>query len=159
MSYRNTSYADIQDGASNTALFSERIKGSASDLASAEPSALLLADFLEHKTIEKSVQLCDLIPVSEQRFFSKMGQTWAVGSLSHTCYNHVESPNAKKLDCRTFAASPIDGIVAARSYHPHGVNVLKADGSAEMVSSGINLAVWWAMGTRSGAEVIATSNR
>lgn len=42
----------------------------------------------------------------------------------------------------------------ARSLHSGGVNVLMADGSARFVSGDIERKLWWALGTRAGAEVI-----
>ena len=44
--------------------------------------------------------------------------------------------------------------VTSRSYHPGGVNVLMADGSVRRISNDIQLAVWRALGTRRGREVI-----
>lgn len=43
---------------------------------------------------------------------------------------------------------------AARSRHPGGVNVVMADGSTRFVSDGIALAMWRAMGTMNGQEVV-----
>jgi prepilin-type processing-associated H-X9-DG protein len=44
---------------------------------------------------------------------------------------------------------------AARSRHPGGVNVLKADGSVQFVSQNIDLATWQAMGSISGGEIVS----
>jgi prepilin-type N-terminal cleavage/methylation domain-containing protein/prepilin-type processing-associated H-X9-DG protein len=43
---------------------------------------------------------------------------------------------------------------AARSYHPGGVQVLMADGSARFVSENINLNVWHAINTLRGRETV-----
>jgi prepilin-type N-terminal cleavage/methylation domain-containing protein/prepilin-type processing-associated H-X9-DG protein len=45
-------------------------------------------------------------------------------------------------------------VVTARSYHPNGVNVLLLDGSVRSVSSSVQPAVWRALGTRAGGEVV-----
>lgn len=50
--------------------------------------------------------------------------------------------------------SPTYGIITSRSYHPGGVNVLLMDGSTRQVRSSISLAVWRALGTRAGGEVV-----
>jgi prepilin-type N-terminal cleavage/methylation domain-containing protein/prepilin-type processing-associated H-X9-DG protein len=49
---------------------------------------------------------------------------------------------------------PTYAAVTARSFHAGTVNVLMNDGSVRGVSNSINLAVWRALGTRSGGEVI-----
>jgi prepilin-type processing-associated H-X9-DG protein len=43
---------------------------------------------------------------------------------------------------------------AARSRHPGGVNVLRADGSVGFIEQSINLATWQALGTIAGGEVL-----
>jgi prepilin-type N-terminal cleavage/methylation domain-containing protein/prepilin-type processing-associated H-X9-DG protein len=48
-------------------------------------------------------------------------------------------------------------IVAARSKHPGGVNVLMADGSVHFISNSISQATWQAMGSMDGGEVLQQS--
>jgi prepilin-type processing-associated H-X9-DG protein len=43
---------------------------------------------------------------------------------------------------------------SARSKHPGGVNVVMADSSLQFVQNDIALAVWRAMGTMDGGEVV-----
>jgi prepilin-type processing-associated H-X9-DG protein len=45
------------------------------------------------------------------------------------------------------------GHLAARSYHPGGVNAAFADGSVHFVTSTIRPETWKALGTRGGGEV------
>jgi len=45
------------------------------------------------------------------------------------------------------------GHFAARSYHPGGLNVARADGSVTFVHDSIAPGVWRALGTRGGGEV------
>jgi hypothetical protein len=47
------------------------------------------------------------------------------------------------------------GIFGARSNHGSGVHILRCDGSALFVTNSIDLVVWRAYGTRSGAEVVS----
>ncbi|HEX6961529.1 MAG TPA: H-X9-DG-CTERM domain-containing protein, partial [Lacipirellula sp.] len=68
-------------------------------------------------------------------------------------------PNSAELDCVSAKLiAPLSeryasyGWRASRSYHPGGVNVAIADGSASFVEDSIELAIWQAMATRSGAE-------
>lgn len=56
------------------------------------------------------------------------------------------SREGKTLTNVTYAA------VTSRSYHPHGVNGLLADGSVRFINNTIELPVWRAMATRAGNE-------
>ena len=58
--------------------------------------------------------------------------------------------NSPCFDTRT-----LFGFVAARSYHPGGVNALMGDGSVRFNKSSINLATWRALSTTRGSEVIS----
>jgi prepilin-type N-terminal cleavage/methylation domain-containing protein/prepilin-type processing-associated H-X9-DG protein len=46
--------------------------------------------------------------------------------------------------------------VAARSYHPGGVNVLMLDGSVHFMKDSVNLRVWRNLGTRASGEVVSS---
>src|SRR5262245_8383539 len=52
------------------------------------------------------------------------------------------------------ATNPSYASMIARSYHTGLVNVLLMDGSVRSVKSAIDLAVWRALGTRAGGEVV-----
>ncbi len=45
-------------------------------------------------------------------------------------------------------------VVTSRSHHPGIVNVLLADGSARAIADGIDLALWQALATRAGGEIV-----
>ena len=47
------------------------------------------------------------------------------------------------------------GHIAARSEHPGGVNALRCDGSVAFYGDGIDLAIWQALATIDGGEVIS----
>ena len=53
------------------------------------------------------------------------------------------------------ATKPSYAAITSRSYHAAGiVNVLLMDGSVRTVAPNINLAIWRALGTRSGGEIV-----
>ena len=56
--------------------------------------------------------------------------------------------------CRYIGAE-IDQQVAARSYHPGGLNSLFSDGHVDFIADGIDLAVWQALATIAGGEVVS----
>ena len=166
--------AQITDGTSNTAMFSERTRGSG------KPNTVL-PDFEDMVT---SVNRANLIPPADQirldcqnsRVISNFNFMWhgrlqinADGSAFSdgwpfawyiaTMYNHVAEPNFRGVDCASFSSiadTPGEAaMVTARSRHPGGVNVLLGDGSVKFVKDTVNLFAWRSLGTRNGGEVIS----
>jgi prepilin-type processing-associated H-X9-DG protein len=45
--------------------------------------------------------------------------------------------------------------MAARSYHPGGVNTSFCDGSVKFIKESISLNTWRALGTRAAGEVVS----
>jgi len=117
----------ITDGTSNTALLSE---------------ILLSPDVTGHDT---------------------RGRIWNNARDGAVLFSTLAQPstpaNSDRLGhCQSIAMAPCtlgaDNMVAlARSAHMGGANVVLADGSVRFVRSGVELAVWQALGTRSGGEV------
>jgi prepilin-type N-terminal cleavage/methylation domain-containing protein/prepilin-type processing-associated H-X9-DG protein len=54
-----------------------------------------------------------------------------------------------------FDGGPTFAAITARSFHPGGVNMLRADGGVAFVKSSIAGATWRALGTIAGGEVIS----
>src|SRR5262249_20770039 len=81
------------------------------------------------------------------------GLEYYSGALVTAFYTHTSPPNYRGRDCIRGLALD-QGHVAARSYHPGGVNVAFADGSVRFVGDAIGLETWKKIGTRSGGEVL-----
>ena len=65
------------------------------------------------------------------------------------------SQNPLNADCKAFPSPlPNWNVFTARSRHPGGVNVVLCDGSTRFVSNSIAWAVWQALGTSQGGEVV-----
>jgi prepilin-type processing-associated H-X9-DG protein len=47
-----------------------------------------------------------------------------------------------------------DSFIGPSSMHPGGVNLLLMDGSVRFVKDGVSPAVWNALGSRAGGEII-----
>jgi prepilin-type processing-associated H-X9-DG protein len=73
-------------------------------------------------------------------------------------YNHTMTPNTTWWDCGIYGGNITTAHIAARSYHPGGVNVGFADGSAHFIKDTINIASWRAIGTRAGGEVLSADS-
>ncbi len=71
-------------------------------------------------------------------------------------YTHTMTPNSTGYDCGTFDF--FAAHLAARSYHPGGVNASFCDGSVRFFKNSIALRVWYALGTRAGGEVISADS-
>ena len=62
---------------------------------------------------------------------------------------------ASQAPCIGFSAPDLNMILhTARSYHAGGVVTSRCDGSANLISDGIDLVVWRALGTPRGDEVV-----
>jgi prepilin-type N-terminal cleavage/methylation domain-containing protein/prepilin-type processing-associated H-X9-DG protein len=78
-------------------------------------------------------------------------------------YTHTVPINYFGYDCGNIPikGDPTDDYtkahIAARSYHPGGVNVCFADGSVTFISDQIDFKTWQALGTRSGDEILDSS--
>jgi prepilin-type N-terminal cleavage/methylation domain-containing protein/prepilin-type processing-associated H-X9-DG protein len=91
---------------------------------------------------------------------------WA-GGIGSTGYLHWDTPNSSNPDCAAprsigdpathpapyVGRCPAHPRIAARSWHPGGVNVVFADGHVEFHLDTIELDVWRALGTINGTEV------
>ena len=154
MSYRCTSTADITDGLGSTAMLSEKLRGRLDDPRSNPRTDMFDANVGSPFTPLEAVVNCRIQLGGMGRFHTSAGLSWAVGTLSHTCYNHMSGPNSTIPDCIVPSTNPPVGLFGARSDHPGGVNVLMADGSVRFVSTFIQNQVWNALGTRAAGEVI-----
>jgi prepilin-type N-terminal cleavage/methylation domain-containing protein/prepilin-type processing-associated H-X9-DG protein len=142
--------ADITDGLSNTAAFSESTLGNGQAPASASAADPRLVVLVVPGGDDPTPATCDGAAGS---FAATRGGMWINGHYGNTLYNHYYPPNlAGKWDCGN--ASGNKGLTAARSYHAGGVNVLLCDGSVRFVRNSIDVGTWRALGTRAGGEVL-----
>jgi prepilin-type N-terminal cleavage/methylation domain-containing protein/prepilin-type processing-associated H-X9-DG protein len=142
--------ADVLDGLSNTALFSEHLRGSGSP----HPRSDMFV--IPHQTSrDATFQTCTTINTATATpLTSKWGWSWVMGENCCTLYNHVSQPNTN-----TCAGFPFPGTmtnmamqVPPSSYHPGGVNMAMGDGSVRFCPNTVDLLVWRAVGTRAGGE-------
>jgi len=167
-------FRDITDGLSNTACYSEKVKGIGVnvnkppiDSLSPSSSPVLLAKpaTANLNSPQTFYSLCKATgPTSPSAKFTDMnypfGFYWFNGSIANTRYNHVMPPNSHSCNYGSGNARWGDagGAYSASSRHPGGVNVLMCDGSVRFVKSSINAPTWWALGTRAKGEVISSDS-
>ena len=146
--------AMVTDGTSNTAAFSEHVKGDFSNAISTE-----LADTYEPGTYPSTpaqayldCQAVNILDLTKQGN-SNAGGPWMTDGHTPTRYYHAFPPNT-----RSCMFPPQRISTTANSRHPGGVNVCMADGSVRFFKSTVNLVPWRAIGTRNGGEVISSDS-
>jgi prepilin-type N-terminal cleavage/methylation domain-containing protein/prepilin-type processing-associated H-X9-DG protein len=143
-------FADIADGLSNTAAYSETIKGTGADTTGSAPTDKLRQFAVGPQLIPVTDAFCaGLTSWSGQR-----GREWARGNLNAASYNHFLTPNHASSDC---LSGNVMGRTSARSHHPGGVSVLFVDGHIAFVSNTIDLASWRGIATRNRGEVLSAN--
>jgi len=152
---RAVAAGDVRDGLSQTVLFSEKVIGSGNPDAYDPFRDHILTDGPTGLP-DEAIRTCREGPTASYLLDPWTGHTWLFSGLHHTLYNHVAGPNSPVPDCSDGVAWAMvggDGLYAARSFHPGGVNAVFGDGSVRFVSNGIDLAVWRALATRAGGEI------
>jgi prepilin-type N-terminal cleavage/methylation domain-containing protein/prepilin-type processing-associated H-X9-DG protein len=171
-------FESITDGATNTALFSEKLAGYS--IQNAGVGVTLYANGTEAKrgifltgistayngqsaaNALASVQACKSVPattVNSNGWFQ--GFSWAIGGPWYTAanqYHHYNTPNLLSCDSGSDSGSPYGGatgMITATSNHPAGVNVCFVDGSVKFVKDSVSPQTWWALGSRNQGEVVS----
>jgi prepilin-type N-terminal cleavage/methylation domain-containing protein/prepilin-type processing-associated H-X9-DG protein len=165
--------ANVLDGTSNTAAFSERVKAVGTITASNAPfDPLTPTGSLSNISGIGGYPLRDLTEMQPQPWYKTClanppkptglghdmavqvdndisGASWSAGLVPDTRYCHVMPPNT--WGCR----AGVEMSHVASSRHAGIVNVAFLDGSVKVVKSSININTWWALGTRAGGEILS----
>jgi prepilin-type processing-associated H-X9-DG protein len=145
------SLAEFPDGLSNTIAFSEKPIGTGSH-GSYSPFRDWV-DFFGPFGPEQWVFACsNLRPDDLRRANLNGGCTWFLSGGSCTLFYTTVPPGSPIPDCGNLMMYYGEGVFAARSYHPGGVNAAMADGSVRWFSSGIALQTWRSLGTRNRGD-------
>ncbi len=153
-----TNLADITDGLSATAMFSEqlvRVVSGPSNISVPMAKQAPLRhvwktgrDFTDGHELELAAYCLD--PVNHNT--ATLGGYFGTATLgAESPYNHIAPANSWSFH---IPGESLYGAFAPSSNHPGGVHVLLADGSVRFVSSSIGLPVWWALGSRNGNESV-----
>jgi prepilin-type N-terminal cleavage/methylation domain-containing protein len=164
-------FASISDGLSNTAAFSESLRGRAATTVSAPTNLnerlrtmVNVACTWRSTTIPPTVaglangfaapsdpnQFEAAVVAISRGYNGQRGGGWINGREYYTAYNHYHSPNSPIMDMNTCGY----GVFAARSLHTGGVNLVRCDGSVTFVSDSVDLTLWRAYGTIAGGETL-----
>jgi prepilin-type processing-associated H-X9-DG protein len=147
-------FQDIADGTSNTVLFAEIKRGpypgaNGYDVNAVSSKVWGSGNPATNPNNRGPFAGCETttIPVYYR------GLQFQRGFLLTYLYTHTMPPNSKSRDCTVFPTFD-QGHLAARGYHPGGVNAAMADGSVRFIRDTIALTVWKALGTRRGGEIV-----
>lgn len=141
--------ADITDGMSNTAAWSEHGVGDFSNAIASKTDTFWPQT--NPTTPDQAVNDCTAIDPNNLTFQrnSNVGAPWLQGSHSTTIYFHVAPPQSRSC---MFPPGRIS--TTAQSYHSGGVQVARCDGSVSFITQNIVLNVWRALGSRNEGEVL-----
>lgn len=139
--------AEITDGTSNTAAFSERLLTDGNN-GVVDLRADVFLGSGDPNTPDEAIDMCYATDASNlaNQFPLFMGAPWINGQ--HT-YLHVDVPNRRS--CGFF---PFKATMPASSFHTGGVNAALCDGSVRFVAETIDRQLWRAVGSRNGGETI-----
>jgi len=173
-------FASIQDGTSNTAIWSEYRKGRGTLLTTGSTPPQDAPQGVMYKmTITDTRYTQPAMTGSMQQTlqalnaqcsrangpaFDATGQNWMDGwSGGGGPYSHIFTPN--HASC-TFSDRPCCGrggdefrtMLAANSNHNGGVNMGFLDGSVKFIKDTVNVVTYAALGTKAGGEIIDASS-
>jgi prepilin-type N-terminal cleavage/methylation domain-containing protein/prepilin-type processing-associated H-X9-DG protein len=165
--------AEIVDGASNTAMYSEWVRGDGlqprgigwgaqngkdglGQIYGCPPGSncLPVASFSGMPNSNFLIaNACDALGATQH--YTWKGDWWIDDKFS---YSHTTTPNRRScwysdVDGRPWAG--VASVVAASSRHPGGANTAFCDGSVKFIKSTVNPVSWASLGTRNGSEVIS----
>jgi hypothetical protein len=141
----------IPDGTSNTAAFSELLKGDFNNAIYSRQDWINVSAVGLPNNAAQAYQICQEVNPQNLAYqcFSS-GGAWLGDDNTGTAYTHVVPPNT--TDCIWLAN--LTFAITASSGHDNGVNLVLCDGSVHFINNSINLSVWQALGTRNGGEVV-----
>ncbi len=170
----------VTDGTSNTALFSEKLRG-----ATGNPTVyvgtpmgkrgMFLASYNgtgdQGRTANPILALtaCRSVPSTQGSGGSYLsGAHWSLSypwHTSNTAYNMFNTPNGNS--CYTNQETPgnpgnpwggTGSMITVTSNHSGGVNVCMADGSVRFIKDSVSPQTWWSLGSKSGGETVSADS-
>lgn len=148
----NIGFNSVTDGASNTALLSERLiqPGNSGDAIDEGDSRLRsLCILARYETLsEINAQLSSTHAHTFES--AHIGRSWSSGwPMVAPTYMHVQPPNGL-IGHYANGGSVDEGdfMISPSSRHSGGVNLALVDGSVRFVSDRVAIEVWWAVGSR-----------
>ncbi len=163
-----TRFAQITDGLSQTAGYSETVLGNNVNTSpgSGPPGnkTRQFALFNTSGVMTSSWPASWFLPPSTNipacltpdQWSGDRGREWSRGSFFMSSYNHFYTPNSQYPDCTDAGRNA--AITGPRSLHSGGANVLILDGHVQFVKNSVSLPTFRALATVNGGEVISSDS-
>ena len=162
------SFASVTDGLSNTALFSEFVRGFYQTATPGLNQTWLMQSvaYVNRSTpidLVAAVADCQSTKVIFQETagtnWDRKGEWWILG----TCgagggYTHINLPNTKACFFKGAGLAAYYSMIGPSSNHPGGVNVAFLDGSVKFLKNSVSLPTWRGIATMAGGEVISADS-
>jgi prepilin-type N-terminal cleavage/methylation domain-containing protein/prepilin-type processing-associated H-X9-DG protein len=165
--------AEVTDGTSNTAMFSEWVRadglqprGIGWGAQNGKDGLGQIYQFNIPTNVNsfagrrdgdyQIAQLCD--QSGAVQIYTWKGDWWFNDKFS---YSHTQTPNRRSCWYSDVGGRPWSGmasVVAASSRHAGGVNTAFCDGSVKFIKNSISFQTWAAIGTRNGQEVLSSDS-
>jgi prepilin-type processing-associated H-X9-DG protein len=165
----------IRDGSSNTIAFGEWRTGSGTPGTTTLPTDIIFIGRFPTgasrnngtltmprlaATFPEWISWCSAAAKAGDGYFGKsttLGQNWALGLVGYSLGNTLLPPNPPFPNCSVNASGTLQspGLWGLSSYHPGGAMVLLADGSVKFLKDSTTREVVWALGSRSGGEIVS----
>jgi len=158
--------ASITDGTSNTAAFSEFIKGTGRGIGTLSKNGRHMlyngisnqSAFVGQADPNRSHAL-DCRDKGTTMIWDYKGERWFQQDAGRGgVYHHIQTPNQKSCAYGTGSAGATDLIITASSNHSGGVNVVFWDGSVKFIKDSIDYKNWYAIATKAGSEVLSSDS-
>jgi prepilin-type N-terminal cleavage/methylation domain-containing protein/prepilin-type processing-associated H-X9-DG protein len=169
--------ASVTDGTSNTAIFSEWIKGKGSTAKNPPRGPQVVytstASFSASGgkyspaitgTLGATLQMLNgTCQSTSTPVWDKKGYAWCDDWMGGGGgYTHIMAPNKPSCvysnEVGNGSPQPDHGLVGPSSNHSGGVNMGFLDGSVHFIKNSINLQTYGALGTKAGGEVISSDS-
>ncbi len=155
------SVAAVTDGTSNTTAFAESWRGH--EVGSALPPIGDPTIILVYSANLDNLAPPQCTPANRYTTYRYRGEEYYRAFGPTAFYNNTLPPNSPLYDCGTNADSTALNNysrthLAARSYHPGGINAAMADGSVRFFKNSVNLLTWNALGSWRGGEVVSADS-
>jgi prepilin-type N-terminal cleavage/methylation domain-containing protein/prepilin-type processing-associated H-X9-DG protein len=111
---------------------------------------------LAANNLNNYIQACNAARASNTGEQNARNSYWASGRMGQgPITGTLTTPNSKHADCTNTSQC---GLLAMRSRHPGGVNVLLSDGSVRFIKDSVNQNTWWALGSKAGREALSADS-
>jgi len=151
--------SNFVDGTSNTAIFSEWVKGQATGSPWKDGLGTVYATSTPAFIAPPNTPYSDWFIAATQcqngtvtQNWGWKGEWWIFGGTSE--YSHTQPPNRRACVYGGVDGRGTQTMIGASSLHPGGVNVLFADGSVKFVKNTVNYVPWYAIATPNGGETV-----